>query len=147
MAAGQSNALGWSGLGSFCCGLALIVSATVLNLAHDRMSPREVEALPLFLSDLYDMAGKLGVTLLLVGTGLSLILLGLALRCDTLLFSRAPVRTEPEPEGVYFYTADDQPESAVGPNGGLVLQTRKYLHPKRSKTGSTAGNAARPGDR
>jgi hypothetical protein len=139
----RAGALGWSGLGSFCTGLALIVSATILNLAHDRMTPSEIDALPLFLSDLYDFAGKLGVTLLFVGAGLVLIILGLAMRCDRLLYSRGPrAETEVEAEAVYFYTPDEQPDAA--PGGGLVLQTRKYLRPKRSRSGSATGKA-RPG--
>jgi hypothetical protein len=61
-------------LGTFCSGLGLILTATILNVAYDRMdSPAP------HISELYETFGKFGVTLTLVCAGLSVILLGVAM--------------------------------------------------------------------
>ncbi|MCI0703820.1 MAG: hypothetical protein L0241_22400 [Planctomycetia bacterium] len=81
----MSKQLGLIGRITFVAGIALIVAATAMNVALDRMTDAQVSQLPAFITDLYDTAGKLGVTLLLVGIGLAVIVFGIALQCDFLL--------------------------------------------------------------
>ena len=80
MSTGRERAGSLPGLGMFCFGMSIIIAATVLNIAHDRLSGHGLESLPPFLAHMYDMSGKLGVTVALVSAGLSIITLGFALQ-------------------------------------------------------------------
>jgi hypothetical protein len=113
------------GLGAYCLGLGIIVAATILNLAHDRLCERDIARLPFFLPELYDNTGKFGVTLLLTALGLSVILLGAASR---------RVRAEEEkldrphvPSSPLFYGPGDDGPADSRPAGAVVLTTRRYL--------------------
>ena len=44
----KSPPVGLPGMGAFCVGIAFIAAATVLNVAHDRLSGFRFETLPLF---------------------------------------------------------------------------------------------------
>src|SRR5438874_12038373 len=61
---------------TFFVGLGLIASATVLNIALDRMSKSDLDTLPSFIGNLYEHYGKVGVTVLFVSTGLVVLFLG-----------------------------------------------------------------------
>ena len=63
-------------MGSFCAGIAFILAATVLNIAHDNIAGFELETLPFYVGTLYATMGKVGVTLLLVTIGMVCLLLG-----------------------------------------------------------------------
>src|SRR5919198_1498338 len=81
MAVGTRQYTGFlPGVGAFCVGLAFIVSATVLNIAHDRMNQSDIDSLPFFLPTLYAVTGKVGVTLMLVTTGLAILVVGAVCR-------------------------------------------------------------------
>src|SRR5689334_6488749 len=54
------------GMGAFCVGIAFILAATVLNVAHDRLPQFHMDKLPLYIGALYAATGKLGVTILFV---------------------------------------------------------------------------------
>jgi hypothetical protein len=130
---------GWAGLGPFCVGFALLVAATLLNLAHDRMTPAEVGRLPSTLANMYEMSGKGGVTFIFVSVGLAIIVVGTMMR-------RGEVEPETEehrgpviPTPYLYPTGENAPPTASAA-GMMVLQTRRYLQPQRTKSGST-GNA------
>lgn len=113
------------GLGAYCLGLGIIVAATMLNLAFDRLCERDIARLPQPIPRLYDASGKTGVTLLLVAAGLSIILLAAVAR-------RAEAEEErPDrpyvPRAPAFYAPGDDPQAGSHPPGAVVLQTRRYL--------------------
>lgn len=113
--------------GAFFIGLSFIGAATVLNIAYDRLSWVGVEVMPQFLSHMYDVSGKAGVTLVFVAVGLSFILMGFALprgASEQRSSNRPQIRVavplfSPETEGAT--------EDGVTSNGTVVLRTRKYL--------------------
>src|SRR4051812_42336385 len=76
MSTGRERAAGTPNLGMFACGMGIIIAATVLNIAHDRLSGSGLERLPQPLANMYYLSGKLGVTLLFASAGMSIILLG-----------------------------------------------------------------------
>lgn len=121
------------GLGMFCCGMSVIVAATVLNVAHDRLSGNGLEALPPFLANMYDMSGKSRVTLALVTAGLSIILMGSALQRTR----RTQRRTANSLAGQPYFSPSDEAEPGVSNSGAVVLRTWKYLTPQHSLSGTT----------
>lgn len=113
------------GLGAYCLGLGIIVAATILNLAHDRLCERDIARLPFFLPHLYDASGKFGVTLLLTALGVSIILLGAVARRtreERGKGDRAHVPSVP-----VFYAAGEEGATDSHPPGVVVLTTRRYL--------------------
>ena len=125
------------GLGAYFCGLGLIVAATILNVAHDHLSERDIALLPLFLAPLYEATGKFGVTLTLVTIGLSVIMLGAVFQRSRRVKKGSDEYTSRAP---YFYTSSDEPVSHS--SGTLVLQTQKYLA-QANLSGTTGFPAAR----
>jgi len=117
------------GLGAFFIGFALIISAAVLNVAHDGMDPAELRELPVLLGMLYQAAGKVGVTLALVGLGLAVIALGALLNAGWLLPGWLGGDRTPEPQSSSDYSTSPVGASAVAsPRAGkVVLATRKYF--------------------
>jgi hypothetical protein len=130
-------------MGMFYCGMGVIIAATLLNIAHDRLPERGVDSLPPFLANMYDMSGKLGVTLTLVTAGMSIILLGFVVQRNRRA-QRAAGRVSPTASTPYFYTSSgDEPESGVTSGGTVVLQTSKYLAPAAALSGTTGFPAPR----
>jgi len=62
---------------TYSVGLALIVSAAVLNLCLDKLTLQHLYKLPDFLVEPYEQMGNMGVTLVLGGVGLLLVTLGI----------------------------------------------------------------------
>ena len=57
-------------------GLPIIFSATVLNLCLHKLEPKHLYSLPSFVVEPYEQAGSMGVTLVLAGVGLFIMVLG-----------------------------------------------------------------------
>ena len=55
MSTGRERAGSLPGLGMFCFGMSIIIAATVLNIAHDRLSGHGLESLPPFLARLFKL--------------------------------------------------------------------------------------------
>lgn len=124
MSTRTTRATSLPGLGAFCCGLGIIIAATILNVAHDHLTERDIARLPFSLPLLYDAAGKFGVTLMLVTLGLAVILVGIVLnrpRRERDLDEDMSV-----PRRLVYYSSSGEPQEEHT-NGVLVLQTRKYL--------------------
>jgi hypothetical protein len=128
----------------FACGMGIIFAATVLNIAHDRLSGSGLERLPQPLANMYYLSGKLGVTLLFVSAGMSIIMLGILLPSRQRRRAAAAAAADPVPAAPYFCdsTTDDEGRE-VTPAGVVVLKTRKYLSPASNLSGSTGWPAAR----
>ena len=127
----------WTGYGAFYVGMGMILSVTVLNVAHDRLEGLGAKSLPGFLRDMYELSGKSGVTLTFVTIGLSIILLGFALPrrerkssspTRAVAATAVPLFTAPTEDG------QEEPEVA---GGKVVLKTRKFLSPNSGLSGVT----------
>jgi hypothetical protein len=128
------------GAGAVVSGLAFLVAATVLNIAHDRMPDQnyKMETLPFYIGTLYATTGKTGVTLLLVTIGMASLLLGLrfygrdsrgAAPADSPLSRGSSTGSSSA-----LYTASQQANAA--PVGGrIVLETWKYVTPPNGSPG------------
>lgn len=131
----KDRAGGVLGYVMFFCGLALIVAAPVLNIAYDRLAERAATTLPSFVVQAYEMSGKLGVTMLLVTAGLSIIIVGLVAQ------KGRPRRTSSQRVGrstPYFPTpGPDTPLPEVSSSGTVILRTQKYLPGHASLSGLT----------
>jgi hypothetical protein len=120
---------GWPGVGAFCVGFALIIAATVLNVAHDRLPASYIKSLPEWLSVLYKASGKFGVTLVMVSLGLAVLVLG------AIYHGRSrPIKDVSDDADSTVHTSvplySSDPESTPAPTttgGRMVLVTRKYL--------------------
>lgn len=148
MATRTERARSWVGQGAFFIGMGMIVSVTVLNVAHDRLSGVGANSLPGFLSDMYEMSGKSGVTVTFVTIGLSIILLGFALprrreqRSSTAV--KAAASTTESSESPLFTATTEEGEGEPTVSGGkMVLKTRKYLSPNSGLSGVTGWETAR----
>ena len=121
--------------GAVFSGLAFIIAATVLNIAHDRIQEQnyKFETLPFYIGTLYATTGKLGVTLLLVTIGMVCLLLGLR------RYGRVPLPLDDSPlsplargsstgSSSALYTAS-QHATAAPVGGRVVLETWKYVTP------------------
>ncbi len=134
---------GLPALGMFYCGMGVIVAATILNVAHDRLSGFGIEALPGFLANMYEMSGKLRVTVALVSAGLSIIALGFALQRNRCVQVRSSDQKNPLSRLPYFCNPEaEESTSGVSPSGTVVLQTRRYM-PQSSLSGTTGWAATR----
>jgi hypothetical protein len=107
-----------------CCGLTLILAATVLNLISDWLLGGGAGPVPSFVWAMYASFGKLGITLLLVVIGLAFIALGRTFSSseDPNAQTASPLARRP----LFYFPTDDPPEGPL-PNGTVVLRTRKYL--------------------
>src|SRR5262245_56137493 len=119
---------------AYSVGLAIIFSATVLNLCLHKLEPKHLYSLPSFLVDPYEQAGSLGVTLFLAGVGVFIMGLGYLSSLLSGKSSRSGGRVTPEPDEAAVYS---DPRIAVPPassssNGAMVLETTKYLGKKPS---------------
>jgi hypothetical protein len=119
---------------AYSLGLAIIFSATVLNLCLHKLEPKHFYSLPSFLVDPYERAGSLGVTLVLAGCGLFIMLLGYL---STYLGGRTSrtgglATAEDAEEIAYSDPRIDVPSAASSSSGTMVLETTKYLGKKPS---------------
>jgi hypothetical protein len=125
---GPRSARRWASYGAFYIGLALIVASAALNIAYDRLSELGPEALPGFLTQMYETTGKLGVTITFVTAGMTVIALGFAFQGS---FSKQRSLPETGYAGspMPYYSAPDgaEGEAQKTSSGGMVLRTRKYL--------------------
>jgi hypothetical protein len=121
-------------MGAFCVGIALILAATVLNVAHDRLPQYHMDKLPLYLGDLYAESGKLGVTILLVSLGVVCLLAGACFRRPAPI--RLPGGAEPVPgdSQPYFVAGHAASTPGTHSSGRVVLETWKYLTPQAGTT-------------
>lgn len=119
---------------AYSLGIAIIFSATVLNLCLHKLPPKHLYALPSFLTDAYDQGGNLGVTLLLAGFGLFIMALGYV----STFFSGRTTRTggftavEETCATAYSDPRIDVPATATASSGTMALETTKYLGKKPS---------------
>jgi hypothetical protein len=121
---------------AYSVGLAIIFSATILNLCLHKLPPKHFYQLPSFLVEPYERAGNMGVTLVLAGFGLFIVLLGflgqiLAARSSRTGGFTAADGTQQEQETAY---SDPRiaPPTATASSGTMVLETTKYLGKKPS---------------
>lgn len=108
---------------TFFFGLAVIVSASVFNVLHDRET---VQSFPPFVKTIYELVGKSGVTMFLATIGLAILLLGFAVPHPR--WRRIP---KPRLENATALPTLRPPRdfSRKAPvAGGVELKTQKYLH-------------------
>jgi hypothetical protein len=128
----------WAGYGAFYIGMGMILSASVLNVAHDRLEGLGARSLPGFLADMYELSGKSGVTITFVTIGLSIILLGFALPRRNQKSSSAKRTGAVTPTAVPLFTSTEDGEEGPEVAGGkVVLRTRKFLSPNSGLSGVT----------
>jgi hypothetical protein len=108
---------------TYSVGLALIVSAAILNLTLDKLTLQHLYLLPDFLVDPYEQMGTLGVTLLLGGVGVVLVTLGIM---GTL---RRGQRSLTSGGFLSDSACDADPSAQAGDSraGAVVLATQKYV--------------------
>jgi hypothetical protein len=119
---------------AYSIGLAIIFSATVLNLCLHKLEPKHLYSLPSFLVEPYERAGSLGVTLVLAGVGVMIMGLGYASSLLGGKSTRTGGRVTVEPEGAEVYS-DPRiavPTTTTSSSGAMVLETTKYLGKKPS---------------
>jgi hypothetical protein len=119
---------------AYSLGLAIIFSATVLNLCLHKLEPKHLYSLPSFLVDPYERGGSLGVTLVLAGCGLFIMILGYL---STYLSGRTSrsgglLTAEGAEEMAYSDPRIEIPGAATSSSGTMVLETTKYLGKKPS---------------
>src|SRR5215831_13170327 len=96
---------------AYSVGLALIVSAAVLNLCLYKLPPKELYSLPDFLVDPYDRAGPMGLTIFLAALGGFIVLLGVL---GTLLRGRSTVRSADDQEADSDSDVKDSTQTGSG---------------------------------
>lgn len=114
-----------AGSGLFVCGMSIIVAATVLNIAYDRLSSRGLATVAPFLASMYDDSGKTGVTSVLVAAGLSLILLNFVAQRNLRMPRSSSDLANTRSVMPYSPASPSGPE--VSPSGTFILKTRRYL--------------------
>ena len=123
------------GVGTFCVGFAFIISATVLNIAHDRMNQNDIDSLPFFLPSLYSVTGKIGVTLMLVTIGLAILIVGAicrhGFRFSTRVETRETTAAAADPFALAGLGSNGRPHT-----GRVVLDTAKYFGPASALPGT-----------
>jgi hypothetical protein len=103
-------------------GLGLITLATVVNFALAGMNHQELDAMPAALKALYEMGGRLGITIVLVMLGVSVMVAGHVMY----YLQRRHQRHDPWNEQLESYAS----LANVPVRGGSVrLETAKYLTP------------------
>jgi hypothetical protein len=119
---------------AYSIGLAIIFSATVLNLCLHKLEPKHLYSLPSFLVEPYERAGSLGVTVVLAGVGVFIMGLGYLSSLLSGRSSRTGGRVTPEPDeaAVYSDPRIAVPASSTSSSGAMVLETTKYLGKKPS---------------
>lgn len=104
-------------------GLGLITLAPVNNFVLASMTVQEIEALPALISIPYLMAGPVGVTMILVTSGLLAILLGLILQMRAARIDRPVVGAQYAGGYIDLFHTDQ------GPSGSSMrLETERYLN-------------------
>jgi hypothetical protein len=115
-----------AGSGLFVCGMSIIIAATVLNIAYDRLSSQGLATVAPFLASMYDGSGKSGVTSVLVAAGLSLILLSFVAQRNR--WTSRPSSDLANMRSVMPYSPAAGPSSPeVSPSGTFILKTSRYL--------------------
>jgi hypothetical protein len=119
---------------AYSLGLAIIFSATVLNLCLHKLPPKHLYSLPSFLTDAYEQGGNLGVTLVLGGAGLVIMALGYLSTLFTGRTSRSGGHTAVDDASTATYSDPriDASSPATSSSGTLMLETTKYLGKKPS---------------
>ena len=114
---------------AYSLGLAIIFSATVLNLWLHKLEPQHLYALPSFVVEPYDRAGSMGVTLVLAGLGLFIMFLGYVTAQLSGRSTRSGGQTTSEPteETTYSDPRISVPSAATSSSGTMVLEAAKYL--------------------
>jgi hypothetical protein len=118
---------------AYSIGLAIIFSATILNLCLHKLEPRHFYLLPSFLVEPYEQAGSLGVTLVLAGIGLFIMVLGYVsaqLRGGTTR-SGGQSTAQLSEEATYSDPRISVPITTSS-SGTMILETTKYLGKKNS---------------
>ena len=119
---------------AYSIGLAIIFSATVLNLCLHKLEPKHLYSLPSFLVEPYEQAGSMGVTVFLAGVGVFIMGLGFLSSLMTGRSTRSGGRVTPEADEVAVYS-DPRiavPTASTSSSGAMVLETTKYLGKKPS---------------
>jgi hypothetical protein len=125
------------GAGAVVAGLAFIVAAIVLNIAHDRIQGQDYkfETLPFYVGTLYATTGKTGVTLALVTIGMASLLLGLRFSNRGSAPADSPLsRGSSTGSSSALYTGSQQ-ATATAVGGRIVLETWKYVTPPNGSAG------------
>jgi hypothetical protein len=118
---------------AYSIGLAIIFSATVLNLCLHKLEPRHFYLLPSFLVEPYEQAGSMGVTLVLAGIGLFILVLGYAsaqLHGGSTR-SGGQLTAQSAEETTYSDPRISVP-TTTSSSGTMALETTKYLGKKNS---------------
>ena len=104
---------------AYSIGLATIFSATVLNLCLHKLEPKHLYALPSFVVEPYEAAGSMGVTLVLAGIGLFIMMLGYASSCFSGRSSRTggKATVETGEEAIYSDPRISVPSTATSSSG------------------------------
>jgi hypothetical protein len=121
-------------MGAFCVGIAFILAATVLNVAHDRLPQFHMDKLPLYIGELYAVSGKLGVTILLVSLGVVCMIAGAFFRRPLPYAESLPGSPVPGDSQPYFVTGQASSTPTTHSSGRVVLETWKYLTPPAGTT-------------
>jgi len=120
---------------AYSLGLAIIFSATVLNLCLYKLPPKHLHALPSVLVDTYEQGGNLGVTLMLAGVGVIIMALGYvsSILCGHTTRTGGHATLESAVEvPTYVDPRVDIPSPATASSGTMILDTAKYLGKKPS---------------
>lgn len=119
---------------AYSLGIAIIFSATVMNLCLHKLPPKHLYQLPSFLVEPYEQGGNLGVTLVLAGIGLGIMGLGYLSTYFTGHTTRSGghAKLESAPEIAYSDPRIDVPSPGTSSSGTMVLETTKYLGKKPS---------------
>lgn len=119
---------------AYSLGLAIIFSATVLNLCLYKLPPKHLYSLPSFLTEPYEQAGSLGVTLVLAGFGLFIMALGYLSTMFGGKTTRSGGHTAADSacEMTYSDPRISVRSPATASSGTMTLETTKYLGKKPS---------------
>jgi hypothetical protein len=126
------------GMGAFCVGIAFIMAATVLNIAHDRLPQFQMDKLPLYIGSLYAETGKMGVTLVFVSLGVLCLIAGAMYRGRPARIRGALGEEQALATGAsqpYFCTGQ-QSGATTHSSGRIVLETWKYVTPPAGQAGT-----------
>lgn len=103
-------------------GLGLITLATVTNFALAGMNHKELDAMPAALKSLYEMGGRLGITIILVMLGVSVMVAGHVMY----YLQRRRQRHDPWNEQLHDYASL---ANIPARGSSMRLETAKYLTP------------------
>ena len=132
MSAKGERAGGLLSSGTFWIAMGFILTAPLMNLGYDRMSKTRLsgdgsEILPSFLVTLYNMGGKMGVTLFLIAIGVMILIFGQVWQRLKWRSVEAFDSTGDQVPYALRDSSTEEPAEVTTTPGHMALQTRKYL--------------------